>query len=116
MLPDRPFPKVIFIMHSMITASVFEEILYRGVIYIIAELVFKSPVIAILISSSLFGLSHFRQGRIGLFTSFFIGTVLATALYLKGSLFICIFGHAILNLITLIVLPPLNRYTRKSFP
>jgi membrane protease YdiL (CAAX protease family) len=104
-LPGRFLPNIALLMRLMIVSPVFEEIFYRGVVFIIAELMLKSTLAALLISASLFGLSHFRQGQIAMRTAFFSGIVLGVALYLKNNLFICIFSHAFFNLTILAIRP-----------
>ena len=54
----------LLLLFTCITAGVTEEIIFRGYLQQRIELIFKSPVAGILISSVLFGLAHSFYGTI----------------------------------------------------
>lgn len=107
-LPGRAKLKFISIARLVIANSILEELFFRGFIFTAVTLVFNNLPVAILISSLAFSLTHYRQGYSGVITALFIGMILAIALVLRNNLLICIFIHASLNFITLVILPALN--------
>ena len=77
-----------------ISAGVCEELLFRGyLIWYITE--FSSMLLAIILSSLLFGLAHSYQGWKGVVQSGISGLVLAVIYVVTGSLWIPIALHII---------------------
>ncbi len=79
---------------TAITAGVVEELTFRG--YLIPRLIVlvKSPAVAILLSSVLFGLLHFGYGTvIQIIGPFFIGFIFALYYYKFRNIKVLIFCH-----------------------
>jgi len=81
---------------SVIMAPVFEELLYRGLIFRGFHSRY-SPITAVLLSSILFTVGH--GSWIASPEYFFTGTFLGFWFLLTRSLWICIFAHSIINLV-----------------
>ena len=76
------------------TAGVCEELLFRGYLQARLQMLLKSPVAAIIISSLLFGLMHYRYGTIvNMVGPFFIGLVAATYYYKFKNINVLIISH-----------------------
>lgn len=104
-LTQKPYMSLILVS---ITAPIFEEIIYRGII-LRGFLNMYKPKTAILASALIFGLIHFniQQSIIAAV----VGLVLGTLYYKTGSLILCIFAHMINNtivFISLFITIPLN--------
>jgi membrane protease YdiL (CAAX protease family) len=68
----------LLIIFTCLTAGIAEEVIYRGYLMSRLEIIFKSPVVSIFLSSILFGLMHYGYGTIiQIIAPFFIGLVFA---------------------------------------
>jgi membrane protease YdiL (CAAX protease family) len=68
----------ILLVLTCLTAGVTEELIFRGYLLPRLEIMFKSPAWAIIISSLLFGLLHYRYGTImNMVVPFILGLVFA---------------------------------------
>lgn len=84
------------IFFTSVTAGFVEELLFRGYLLSRMELVFKSPVIAIFLSSILFGLMHFGYGTVyQLVGPFIIGLGFAFYYWQFRNIKVVIFCHCI---------------------
>jgi membrane protease YdiL (CAAX protease family) len=82
------------------TVSVCEEFLYRGfALLAFARLFHGSLTVAILASSAIFAFGHLYQGRRGVTTTFFLGTVLGVVRAWTGSLAPCVLVHFVIDLV-----------------
>ncbi|UCH27199.1 MAG: CPBP family intramembrane metalloprotease [Trueperaceae bacterium] len=82
-----------------LTASIPEEIIYRGFIIGRLEAIFASttvaPVLAVAVQSILFGLIHFQWGVGGMFVTVILGAIWGTGYLLCGrNLWIVIMAHS----------------------
>lgn len=85
-------------INLLLIAPISEELALRGIIYTRAEKT-SNPIIAIIISSLLFGCMHFSAGGgILVIGSIFMGAVLGYIFYKYDSLWVCIISHAVANL------------------
>ncbi len=98
---SETFPMMGIIMMAinlLIIAPVTEEIALRGIVYTRVEKTTNS-IIAIIVSSALFGLMHFKAGGIilvvgAMFMAFVFGYIFCKF----NSLWVCIIAHAVANL------------------
>ncbi|MEP6746600.1 MAG: type II CAAX endopeptidase family protein [Bacteroidota bacterium] len=65
-------------LFTCLTAGIMEELIFRGYLQPRLEIIFKSPLLAIVVSSLLFGLMHFKYGTIiNVAGPIFIGLIFA---------------------------------------
>ncbi|MGL5084239.1 MAG: lysostaphin resistance A-like protein [Clostridium sp.] len=93
----------VLFVQTVIIASVFEEVIYRGIIFS-GMLKKYSPKKAIIVSAFIFGLVHLNLPQ-GL-NAFVLGILLATVYYYTRSLYICMFMHATNNFIVDFIIVP----------
>lgn len=87
---------------TAITAGIVEELIFRAYIQPRLELLFKSPAVAIIISSFLFGLLHFQYGTIiNVLGPIFIGAVFAIHYWKFRNIKVLIFSHFLWDFILL---------------
>lgn len=84
-------------MAICITAPIFEEILYRGILYRALEKSNLASTSIILFSSVVFTLSHTQYGSVDLVIVFFLGIYLGWVRCKTNSLFAPIACHAVIN-------------------
>lgn len=95
------------IISAIITAGFGEEIIWRG--YILKHLATMfggrrgAWIIALLVTSILFGLLHFYQGVVGIVQTGITGFLLGTIFMLNGkkSLWVNIIAHSVIDIISL---------------
>ncbi len=98
---------LIGIISSIVTAGFGEEIIWRGYILRRLATIFgnrsSSWVIALLITSVLFGCLHFYQGMVGIVQTGFTGFLLGLIFILNGkkSLWVNIIAHSTIDIISL---------------
>jgi membrane protease YdiL (CAAX protease family) len=91
------------ILFTSITAGVTEELFFRGYLIPRLEILFKNTYLAILISSILFGLIHYRYGTLTqIIAPFFIGIILALHYQKHRNITIIIICHFLWNLLVLL--------------
>jgi membrane protease YdiL (CAAX protease family) len=76
-----------------VTASLCEEFLYRGFVFIVLFFASGSVALAVVGSSILFSLAHFYQGPRGLITTFVLGLIFAGCRLWVGNLVPVIAAH-----------------------
>ncbi|MFC3363541.1 CPBP family intramembrane glutamic endopeptidase [Pedobacter fastidiosus] len=87
---------------TALTAGIVEELIFRAYIQPRLELLFKSPAVAIIISSFLFGLLHFQYGTIiNVLGPIFIGAVFAIHYWKFRNIKVLIFSHFLWDFILL---------------
>jgi len=87
---------------TVITAGVTEEFIFRGYIQPRLQLLFKSPFLAIFISSLLFGLMHYKYGTIMQVAGpFVIGLVFSIYYWKFRNIKVIIFCHALWDLLAI---------------
>lgn len=85
-------------LNLLIIAPCTEEIALRGIVYTRIEKT-TNPIIAIIISSVLFGIMHFNAGGVTLaIGTMLMATVFGYIFYKFNSLWVCIIAHAATNL------------------
>lgn len=88
----------LLIINLLIIAPISEEIALRGIVYTRVEKT-TNPIVAIMISSLLFGLMHIMAGGMVLVIGAILMGVLFGLIYYKtNSLLICFISHSIANL------------------
>lgn len=88
----------LLILNLLIIAPISEEIALRGIVYTRVEKT-TNPIVAIIISSLLFGLMHIMAGGIVLVIgAILMGVVFGLIYYKTNSLLICFISHSIANL------------------
>ncbi len=86
---------MIYYFVNYIIVAIYEEVYFRGIVYsILCE---KSSGTALIGSSVYFGLSHFRQGLLGITTKVFIGFGWGSVRYATSMIFILIIFHFVVN-------------------
>jgi membrane protease YdiL (CAAX protease family) len=91
------------ILFTSVTAGVTEELFFRGYLIPRLEILFKNTYLAILISSILFGLIHYRYGTLTqIIAPFFIGIILALHYQKHRNITIIIICHFLWNLLVLL--------------
>jgi len=87
---------------TCITAGVTEELLFRGYILSRIKILFKSDVLAVIISALLFGLAHFAYGDFNrMFFPFIIGLIFGTYYVKYRNISVLIICHFIMDFYTL---------------
>lgn len=95
--------KFLFIF-TPLTAGVTEELIFRGYMLPRLSIIFKSPPPAIIISSLLFGLLHYKYGTIlNIVIPVFIGLVFACYYWKYRNITIIIICHFLWDLILLLL-------------
>ena len=88
-----------------LNAGFSEEMFFRLLLPILFFIVFKSPIIALVLSVLVFGLIHWYQGKIGVLATTILGAGL-TFLYISTrSIFVVMAIHALIDLNGLILQP-----------
>ena len=82
-----------------ITAGVCEEFLYRGYAITVLSALTGSVAIAVVISTAAFGLAHAYQGWRGVLGTSIFGLYFALVFVVWGSLWPCIAGHVLQDLV-----------------
>lgn len=86
------------------TIAAVEELLFRAAaIGVVAAGFDLSPWLLVVVSSIAFGLGHGAQGRVGIVVTGLLGTVLASAFVLSGSLLVVVVAHYLGNALELLV-------------
>lgn len=100
----------LLLIFTCLTAGVTEELLMRGYMMPRLNILFKSPVAAIIISSVLFGLLHASWGTwVQIVAPFLIGLVLAYAYWKYRSIKINMIAHFIFDLVQLLLFMNLHK-------
>ena len=93
------------IVLTCVTAAVAEEFIFRGYLLPRLEIMFKSPAIAIAVSSVLFGLLHYKYGTlINILGPAFIGSVFAYYYYYFRNIKVIIICHFLWDFIAMMLL------------
>lgn len=103
LLPENPQERFLFGLLSL-SAGIGEELAFRGFAIPALTLVTGSEWGGALLSSCAFGLLHGYQGWLGVFRTGLMGLFLAGSFILSGSLWPAIIAHAILDLVSGLVL------------
>jgi membrane protease YdiL (CAAX protease family) len=94
----------------VVTVAVCEELIYRGFVFTAFYAAFGDSLAAgILASSLLFSFAHLYQGPRGLFSTFVIGLLFASARAWTGSLAPCIIVHLLVDLVAGLAAPRILR-------
>lgn len=92
------FGIIMMIINLVVIAPISEEIALRGIVFTRIEKT-TNPIIAMLVSSILFGIMHLMAGGIILVVgSFIMGALFGLVFYKTNSLFVCFIAHAVANL------------------
>jgi len=95
-MPRNVTQALIFVL-LVLTVSLCEEFLFRGFMYAVLQQVFHSAAGALILSSLFFGVGHLYQGRRGIFMTFLLGVIFATARAYSGSLIPGIIAHFVVD-------------------
>jgi membrane protease YdiL (CAAX protease family) len=107
-MPRDPVETLVFAALAC-TAGISEEFLYRG--FVFAALVrmivnYGSPLAAsAILSSAMFALAHYYQGRKGIITTFVVGMAFATIRIWTGSLVPVVVAHIGIDLVAGLSVP-----------
>lgn len=104
-----------------VVVALVEEVLYRG--YLMTEITAGlgwgsgAEVVALIVSSVVFGLSHWYQGRAGALSTGIIGLVLGVIFLAANDLWLPILTHGVIDTVGLILIAtdkvePLQRWAR----
>ena len=100
----RTNPKnfIVLLIQVWLLVAFFEEFVYRGYIMLQLEKLFsrtkKNQMLAVLISSIIFGFAHFYQGAAGIVFSGIIGFALGMIYYQNSkNLWLCILIHGLVD-------------------
>jgi membrane protease YdiL (CAAX protease family) len=93
------------LVFTALTAGVVEELIFRGYLLPRLELLFKNSWVAIIVSSLLFGLLHYKYGTLAnVVGPFFIGLVFACYYWKYRNIKILIFCHFVWDLFAIMTL------------
>lgn len=88
---------ILMAINLLLIAPISEELALRGIVYTRVEKE-SSPIIAIIVSSLLFGCMHFAAGGgVLVIGAILMGSVLGYIFYKYDSLWICIISHIVAN-------------------
>lgn len=98
LFPQSPIEMLLYTALA-VTAGICEEFLYRG--FAMAALTHAGAAswVVVAVSSTLFGLAHIYQGRGGLISTLFIGTVFGIARIKYDSLVPVVFWHVAVDVV-----------------
>jgi membrane protease YdiL (CAAX protease family) len=99
LLPETPSEKLLFGLLSL-AAGMGEELAYRGFAIPALTVVTGSEWTGALLSSVAFGFLHGYQGWLGILRTGIMGFILAGSFILSGSLWPAIVAHALLDLVS----------------
>jgi len=88
---------------ALISASIVEELVYRGLLIAVGRALGLSVTVALVLSSVLFGLAHLYQGPAGMVGTGVLGYVLGYWLLVTGSLLLAVVLHLLVNTRALVV-------------
>lgn len=90
---------------TALTAGVTEEFIFRGYLQPRLTVIFKNPYAAIILSSLLFGLLHFKYGTLAnVIGPIFIGLIFSLYYWKYRNLTVLILCHFLWDLISLLIL------------
>ncbi|MEO6126850.1 MAG: CPBP family intramembrane glutamic endopeptidase [Ferruginibacter sp.] len=93
------------LVFTCLTAGVCEELIFRGYILPRLQLIFKNTTAAVVVSSLLFGLLHYRYGTLAnMFGPFFIGLVSALYYWKYRNIKVLILCHFLWDLMAILIL------------
>ncbi len=107
------FP-VALILPFTLFVGIHEEIFFRGFLLSRMRAIFRSDILAIIISGILFGLAHGYQDWLGVFQTGAIGMALAALATYSRTLWPAIIAHAAFNAINLLIMPLLRGFLEDS--
>ncbi|UTY29372.1 CPBP family intramembrane glutamic endopeptidase [Treponema putidum] len=87
---------------ALIIAPIYEELIFRGVIYDDTKKLFNAKIAA-LVSSILFGLMHFNGGYLQVTVTMLDGLLLAYCYEKTQSLYACILLHSLNNFMSVVI-------------
>lgn len=97
-----------------LNAGISEELFFRLLLPLLLTLVLRNVVAAFAIAAAVFGLVHIYQGIVGVLATAVLGAAF-TVLYLwTGNLWIAMGGHALFDLLGLVVRPAFTRLLTKQ--
>lgn len=94
--------KTIFVIYLSLTAALFEEVFYRGLMFYLLSISFQGfalKIIYIMMSSMLFSIAHFEYSSYEMIRAFFMGLIMSYVFYKYRDLFPLIFSHFMINVI-----------------
>ena len=98
----RGWAALLFVVLPVVAG--FEELLFRGALVGGLGAGFALPTALLVVASSAgFGLAHGAQGRIGVAVTTLLGTVLAVAFVVTGSLAVVVVAHYLINALEFVV-------------
>lgn len=89
-----------------LTAGICEEVLYRGLLVVLAVDLGLGVVPAAIVAVAVFGMAHVYQGLAGAVGALVLGAVLAALYVSTGSLLLPIVVHVLVDLRGLVLVPP----------
>jgi len=98
LIPVTAQERVLFVGVSL-TAGICEEIIFRGFLIHVLHGATGSLLIALLLSSGAFGVSHAYQQPAGALRATLLGLLLALPLVIDGSVVPAMVGHAVIDVI-----------------
>jgi membrane protease YdiL (CAAX protease family) len=98
----RSFSEALVFAALACTAGLAEEFLYRGFVFAVFVRVFANSAVAVpmavILSSSWFGVGHLYQGKRGVITTFIVGILFSLVRVGSGSLIPTMAAHAGIDL------------------
>jgi uncharacterized protein len=98
LVPASPQERMWFVGVSA-TAGICEEFVFRGFLILALHTATGSMLLAVLLSSTVFGVVHAYQQPVGAFRAAILGAVLALPVVLYGTLWPGILAHVLIDLI-----------------
>jgi membrane protease YdiL (CAAX protease family) len=97
-IPRTPIERVVWVLSSVV-AGVTEEIVFRGVLFVLITAMSGSMIIGALASAVSFAVAHVKQGRTSMVFIGAIALVFQGLAVLSGSLLPAMAVHAVYNII-----------------
>jgi membrane protease YdiL (CAAX protease family) len=98
-IPDTPILKIVVVLYFATTASFVEEILYRGLLFKIAQYYANPKLLFLLISPLFFAVIHWETGTAHVVAVYFLGLLMALLYLTFRNLWPLIFSHFFANVV-----------------
>jgi uncharacterized protein len=98
LIPETRSEKAVFAGVS-VTAGICEEVVFRGFLLAALTLATGSVLLALVLSSAVFGIVHAYQHPVGAVRAGLLGAMLAAPVLIHGSLYPAILAHAFIDVV-----------------
>jgi membrane protease YdiL (CAAX protease family) len=114
LLPLAYLKRIRIFYNASLRAAFIEELIYRGIVYGFVMYMWHSQIIALVVSSLLFGIAHMRNlwwagwrrsWRTSVYTGFTAGPIFGLIRIVSGDIYLGILIHFLHNLFVMFPLP-----------